>query len=205
MTLTIEDLKIILQTNSRMTIFRKLKQIPYKSSYSHCGKYYTLDTMAQYDKYGVWGYGNVFFSKYGTLKNTVLVNIENCKTGLTACELEDFLHIPVYNTALDLYKTQQVKRKQIGKEYVYLSLQGGKAQFALRKKEIQSRHSVVKDDTEEYLALFMSLLNERQKRLFAGYESLKLGYGGDKQIAKKNRIKSQNSITRQARIDKQRH
>ena len=114
-----------------------------------------------------------------------LVNVDNSKTELTASELEDFLHIPVYNTALDLYKTQQVNRKQIGKEYVYLSLQGGEAQFALRKKEVQSRHRVVKDDTEEYLTLLMSLLNERQKRLFAGYESLKLGYGGDKQIAKK--------------------
>lgn len=185
MVLTIEDLKIILQTNSRMTILRKLKQLPYKSSYTHCGKYYTLDTITQYDKYGVWDYSNTFFSKYGTLRNTVLVNVDNSKTGLTASELEDFLHIPVYNTVLDLYKTQQVNRKQIGKEYVYLSLQGGEAQFTLREMEVQSRHRVVKDDTEEYLTLFMSLLNERQKRLFAGYESLKLGYGGDKQIAKK--------------------
>lgn len=183
MVLTIEDLKIILQTNSRMTISRKLKQLPYKSSYTHCGKYYTLDAMAQYNKYGVWDYGNIFFSKYGTLKNTVLVNVDNSKTGLTASELEDFLHIPVYNTVLDLYKKQQVNRKQIGKEYVYLSLQGGEAQFTLRKKEVQYSHRVVKDDTEEYLTLFMSLLNERQKRLFAGYESLKLGYGGDKKIA----------------------
>ena len=31
----------------------------------------------------------------------------------------------------------------------------------------------------------MSLLNEKQKRLFAGYESLKHGYGGDKKIAMK--------------------
>ena len=63
MVLTIEDLKIILQTNSRMTIFRKLKQLPYKSSYTHCGKYYTLDTITQYNQYGVWDFGNTFFSK----------------------------------------------------------------------------------------------------------------------------------------------
>lgn len=185
MVLTIEDLKIILQTNSRMTISRKLKQLPYKSSYSHCGKYYTMDTIAQYDnKYGVWEYGKIFFSKYGTLKSTVLVNVDNSKTGLTASELEDFLHTPVYNTVLDLYKKQQVNRKQIDKEYVYLSLQGGEAQFTLRKKEVQTRYRVDKDGTEEYLTLFMSLLNEKQKRLFAGYESLKLGYGGDTQVAK---------------------
>jgi hypothetical protein len=45
MVLTIDNLKDVLQTNSRMTVFRKLKQLPYKSSYSHCGKYYTLNTL----------------------------------------------------------------------------------------------------------------------------------------------------------------
>jgi len=182
--LTIEDLKVILQTNSRMTIFRKLKQLSYQTSYSHCGKYYTLTTRAQYNKYGVWGYGDIFFSQYGTLKNTVLANIKNSTSGLTASELEEFIHTPVYNTVLDLFKTRQVNRMQIGREYVYLSLQEGKAQFTLRQKEVQSRHTS-KDGTDEYLILFMSLLNEKQRRLFAGYESLKLGYGGDRKIAHK--------------------
>jgi len=31
--------------------------------------------------------------------------------------------------------------------------------------------------------LFLSTLNEKQRRLYAGFESLKVGYGGDKQIA----------------------
>jgi len=31
--------------------------------------------------------------------------------------------------------------------------------------------------------LFLSLLDEKQRRLFAGLESIKLGYGGDKKIA----------------------
>jgi len=31
--------------------------------------------------------------------------------------------------------------------------------------------------------LFLSLLDEKQQRLFAGLESIKLGYGGDKKIA----------------------
>jgi hypothetical protein len=44
---------------------------------------------------------------------------------------------------------------------------------------------VTKETTDEYLALFMSLLNEKQKRLFAGYESMKLGYGGDEKISQK--------------------
>lgn len=181
--LTIEDLKNILRTNSRMTIFRKLKQLSYKTSYSHCGKYYTLEPFARYNKNGIWDYNQIYFSKYGTLKMSVLKNIEKSSTGLTSFELGGLLHVPVYNTVLDLYNAHKINREQIGKEYVYLSIKNGEAQFLLRKQEIQSKHTVAKDGTDEYLALFMTLLNEKQQRLFAGYESLKLGYGGDKKIA----------------------
>jgi len=183
--LTIEDLKNILGTNSRMTIFRKLKQLSYRSSYSHCGRYYTLGSLAQYNKNGIWNYNQIYFSKYGTLKKSVLKNIEKSRTGLTSFELGELLHVPVYNTVLNLYNTHKVNRKQLGKEYIYLSIKNGEAQFLLRKQEIQSKHTVAKDDTDGYLALFMTLLNEKQQRLFAGYESLKLGYGGDKKTALK--------------------
>lgn len=183
--LTINDLKAILQTSSRMTIFRKLKQVPYKCSYSHCGKYYTLDTLAKYDKNGIWNYTNIYFSKYGTLKDTVLKNIEKSRAGLTSSELGELLHVPVYNTVLDLFTAHKVNRKHIGNEYIYLSIKNVEAQFLLRKQETRTKHTVGKDDTDEYLALFMTLLNEKQQRLFAGYESLKLGHGGDKKIAMK--------------------
>ena len=184
--LTIEDLKSILQTTSRMTVFRKLKQLPYKTSYSHCGKYYTLDPIANYDTNGIWAYNQIYFSKYGTLKNTVLQHIEKSTIGFTCYELEEFLRIPVHNTVLDLWKTSIINREQIAKEYIYLSVEKGDTQFDLRKQYIISENNLVpKEATDEYLALFMSLLNEKQQRLFAGYESMKLGYGGDEKISQK--------------------
>ena len=183
--LTTEELKNILGTTSRMTIFRKLKQLPYKSSYTHCGKYYTLETLAQYNENGIWDFNQIYFSKYGSLKNSALKFIEKSRSGLTSFELGQLLHVPVYNTVLDLYNGHKVDRKQLGKEYIYLSIKNGGAQFLLKKQKTQSKHTVAKDGTDEYLALFMTLLNEKQKRLFAGYESLKLGYGGDKEIALK--------------------
>jgi len=33
------------------------------------------------------------------------------------------------------------------------------------------------------LIIFFSTLDEKQRRLYAGYESLKIGHGGDKRIA----------------------
>jgi hypothetical protein len=184
--LTMENLKTILQTTSRMTVFRNLKHLPYKSSYSHCGKYYTLDSIANYNQNGIWAYNQIYFSKFGTLKNTVLHCIEKSSSGFTSYELEEFLRVPVHNTVFDLWKNHKIKREQLAKKYIYLSVKKGDAQFDLRKQDIAIKNNMfAKDISDEYLALFMSLLNEKQKRLFAGYESIKTGYGGDKVISQK--------------------
>ena len=39
------------------------------------------------------------------------------------------------------------------------------------------------DEAKALLVLFCSMLNEKQRRLYAGLESLKLGHGGDAHIA----------------------
>jgi len=60
---TIDELKNVLNTQSRMTIFRKLKTLDYISSRSHSGKYYSLKEIAEYNKYGIWLHGEIIFSK----------------------------------------------------------------------------------------------------------------------------------------------
>jgi len=42
---------------------------------------------------------------------------------------------------------------------------------------------VVPDELRARIILYFSLLDEKQRRLYAGLESLKLGYGGDRKVA----------------------
>ena len=46
-----------------------------------------------------------------------------------------------------------------------------------------AKAEVVSDELKAAVVLFSSMLNEKQRRLYAGLESLKLGYGGDHRIA----------------------
>jgi len=55
--MNINVLSKILQTKSRMSIFRRLKEIGYFSSFSHAGKYYTLTNIPQFDENGLWFHG----------------------------------------------------------------------------------------------------------------------------------------------------
>jgi hypothetical protein len=37
-----------------LTVFRKLKELGYRTSYSHRGRFYTLDRIARFDRQGLW-------------------------------------------------------------------------------------------------------------------------------------------------------
>ena len=59
---TIEQLKAVLGTNVNITVYRKLKEVSYHTSYSHRGRYYTLDEVVRFDDNGLWFYHDVRFS-----------------------------------------------------------------------------------------------------------------------------------------------
>ena len=98
-----EELKYLLKTQSRMTVFRKLKKLDYISSYSHKGKYYSLNTIAEYNDDGVWKYKSVAFSKYGTVKKTLKFLIDNSSKGYRASELYSILEIKVEDVLLEQF------------------------------------------------------------------------------------------------------
>ena len=61
-----------LGTPARRTAFRKLKELPYRTSYSHRGRYYTLDELIDFDQHGLWSFHDVRFSAAGTLLATTV-------------------------------------------------------------------------------------------------------------------------------------
>lgn len=187
---TMDQLKKVLKTSSRMTVFRKLVLLHYISSYSHSGKYYSLKKFARFNKHGIWCHESVMFSKHGTLKNTLKTLIDESEKGFTAIELTKILRVKVDDTLLTLIKEKIIGRQKISGVYVYTSKnpKSAKKQVLTRTDRIQTEKSAIKseiltDEVKAALIIFFSTLDEKQRRLYAGYESLKVGRGGDKLIA----------------------
>ena len=67
---TMPELMAALGTDARRTVFRKLRELDYRTSYSHRGCYYTLDRVAEFDEFGLWSRAGVWFSVHGTLLAT---------------------------------------------------------------------------------------------------------------------------------------
>jgi hypothetical protein len=83
---TLEQLADALGTHARMTLFRKLGELPYITSYSHRGKYYALKSSCRFDAGGLWSHRGVWFSRYGSLLETVKHFVEPAPAGYSAAE-----------------------------------------------------------------------------------------------------------------------
>ncbi len=103
------------------TIRRRLKDWDAISSYNHCGRYYTLPSIPKFNKNGLWKHQGIFFSKHGTLKNTVIHLVQISKRGFSNSELESILGVNP-NSYLPQYKQiTGVKREKYKRQVVYFS------------------------------------------------------------------------------------
>ena len=189
---TLEELALALGTDAKATIFRKLKTIDYRTSYSHRGRFYTLVDEGKFDVLGLWSFGDIHFSTYGTLRETAGALVSLSDAGLYAAELGAMLQVEVDDVLLFLVRKGRLHREPFGAAYLYCSPESKvrKRQTAMRRaaesEAVAGRlpAGAIPDELKAAIVLFFCLLDERQRRLFAGLESLKWGYGGDRKVAR---------------------
>ena len=179
---TLDELKNVLGSAARMTVLRKLQNIGYLGSYSHRGSYYTMARTPSFDWLGLWQHRSVFFSKHGNLVQTAKALVDTSEAGMSAGELDALLGVETKHALLGLVGDGRLCREKFCTTYVYLCAESGQRR---RQKLIRSKkesHPVqpgmaCKAKPEELhaaIVLFYSLLDEKQRRLFAGLESLQI-------------------------------
>ena len=115
------DLFEVVQSTSRMTVFRRLSRVEYLCSYTHAGRYYTLFDIARFDSDGIWFYDDIGFSQNGSLKKTVTYLVDNGDGGKFHSDLQRQLKVRVHNVLLDLVRSKQIKRTKFEGQFLYLS------------------------------------------------------------------------------------
>src|ERR1700689_1257932 len=189
---TLDELKQTLGTAVDVTVFRKLKPLDYLTSYSHRGRYYTLREIACFNDHGLWSQADVWFSRFGMLLAIAEAFVNRSPRGYFADELARALHVQVQDALHQLTQQRRVTRQMVSGLYLYTAMDR-----AIQRGQLRTRRTVevvptvadasVLEVSEEELKasilLFYSLLDEQQRRLYAGLESLKLGGGGDRQLA----------------------
>jgi len=145
---TIDEVFHVLDTKSRMSVFRRLKPIGYLTSFTDAGRYYTLPDIVRFDALGLWFYQDVGFSRAGTLKATVIDLVNLSEIGMTPTEALNLLRLRVpnslHNTLHGLIKTEQLQRQRVQGLPLYTSIDSdiARKQMTARSEEIKNQSLV---------------------------------------------------------------
>ena len=190
---SLPEVMAALGTRARRTAFRKLKELPYRTSYSHRGGYYTLEELIDFDQHGLWSFRAVRFSAAGTLLATAAALVSDAPAGQFSEELDNLLHVGTQDALRKLVQQRKLSRQKVAGQFLYCAAdRTRKAQQLSARRALLAAPGLVgpvpdadlmPDQLRAAIVLFASLLDERQRRLYAGLESLKCGWGGDARIA----------------------
>ena len=179
---------------SRRTAFRKLKDLDARTSYSHRGGYYTLDALADFDEHDLWSFAGVHFSRAGTLIATAESFVNHAPAGHFVDELDNLLAVGTQDPLRKLVGNGRLTRHKLAGQFLYCAADRAHQAHQLRARRLLlatpglvrplPEADLMPEELRAAIVLFASLLDERQRRLFAGLEALKCGWGGDRRIAR---------------------
>ena len=172
---------------SRRTAFRKLQDLDARTSYSHRGGYYTLDELADFDERGLWSFAGVRFSRAGTLVATAEAFVQHAEAGHFVDELDNLLHVGTQDALRKLAGDGRLTRHKLAGQFLYCAPDPAQQTHQLRARRLlmatQTRRplpdaDLMPEELRAAIVLFASLLDERQRRLFAGLELAAESFSG---------------------------
>ena len=122
------------------------------------------------------------FSRQGTLLNTAQALVTQSAAGYLVAELEAVVQVAAKDALRQLVQAGRLFRREWEGRYLYCALERTRRQEQWAARQAQPETG---DDLQAAKALFYGLLDEQQRRLYAGLESLQFGYGGQQQAAQR--------------------
>lgn len=123
-----------LGVTSRTSVFRALSPLGYLTSYSHAGRYYTLEEVPRFDQDGLWAHGEVLFSRHGTLRASIIHFVGRASAGQSHAELQTRLRLRVHDTLRDLVLGKHIGRVEMERLYLYVSVNQAISQAQLLER-----------------------------------------------------------------------
>lgn len=157
---TLDALFKALRTRSRMSVFRRLSALDYLTSYSHAGRYYTIEEVPEFDEEGLWHHQGVSFSRHGSLKSTVEHLVSDSEDGRTHPELEICLRLRVHNTLRDLVEEDRIGRMHLDRYYLYVDAKRRKAKAQIARRQERLEAEALEREEKPSSAIVIEILLE---------------------------------------------
>lgn len=146
---------------------KRLKEWGALSSYNQNGRYYALPDVPEFDANGLWQHRGVFFSQYGTLKQTVVEQVWRSPTGLEAKEIGSLLGLNPCSFLSAFAQHPQLNREKISGRFIYFS-----ADEAVYDKQWKRRRTLNATSRYPTPAEAVAILVEKIKHPTLSHEEL---------------------------------
>ncbi len=103
------------------TVQRQFAELVVLRSYNKNSRYYTLPEIPIFNVHGIWPYRDIFFSKYGDLRQTVKHMILASEGGLSGNEIGDIVKLLPRSFMHHFRDVEGVFREKHGGVYIYFS------------------------------------------------------------------------------------
>jgi AraC-like DNA-binding protein len=103
------------------TAQRQFAELAVLRSYNKNSRYYTLPEIPKFNVHGIWSYRDIFFSKYGDLRQTVKHMILASEDGLSGNEIGDIVNLLPRSFMHHFRDVEGVFREKHGGVYIYFS------------------------------------------------------------------------------------
>jgi len=138
---TFDDLKTKSGCQPR-TLQRKIKASNLLASYNKNAGFYTMPNLCHFNHYGIWNFGQILFSKYGNLFETIIALIDKSIGGYTSKELSIIIEVKADDPLRVLWLKQKVRRQKTGSNNVYFSIKEDLFMLQLSAREQQTSVAV---------------------------------------------------------------
>lgn len=149
------------------TARRRLKEWGVLNSYNQNGRYYTLPDVPDFDAKGLWQWRGVYFSRYGTLKQTVVELVRRSAAGLDAGELRALLGLDPRSFLSAFARHPQLRREKTKGRFVYFC-----SDETVYDKQRQRRLALNATGRQPTPAEAVAILVEKIKHPTLGHEAL---------------------------------
>lgn len=147
---------------SERTMRRKIKDNNIICSYNKNSLFYTLPSLAKFNKHGIWHHSEASFSRWGNLFETIVRLIDQSEKGFTSGELVSILKIRIYDALRILCQKNRITKVQIKSQNVYCSTNEDISKKQIRKRENHFKNELIKlPKADTIIAILVELVLNR--------------------------------------------
>ena len=136
------------------SVRRFLAEAGYYSSFTHNGGWYTLRSIPQFARNGLWFYRDIGFSRAGTLTKTLVALISTSPAGMSAEMLGETLRCRCHGVLVNLWRKGAIMREKVGRCQFYFAADPHKS--ATQRQALAARRPPKESFSAEMAVLILA-------------------------------------------------